>query len=128
MNSHFIKEKIAAKISQILDAEIPVDIAELDNINSSYGRLFYEGIKTDSSTMQNFHRFKFRWYDEKWDVGLDRIHLLENTLREAMPETFSDNSNIFHVRYYTINASSFNRENIGGNLFYCAELIFSIIF
>lgn len=128
MECRSIQEKTASIISQVIGTEIPADPINLDNIKSSCGRLFYEGTDCSSEKMETAYKFKFRWYDENWNVPLDKIHSLENYLREAAPEVFSDNSSSFYAKQYKINSSSFSHTNISGMLFYCAELNFSIIF
>lgn len=127
MDCRFLKEKIAEKISQLLDNEIPVDICDVDNINSSCGRLFYEGTDCDDDKMEKSYKFKFRWYDENWNVPLDKLHTLENFLREAVPEVFTDGVDVFFARYYKIRSSAFDKINISGMTFYCGELNFSIV-
>lgn len=127
MESRFLKEKVAGKISQVIEAEIPVEVYGVDDIRSSCGRIFYEGTEHNDDKMESAYKFKFRWYDENWNVPLDKIHVLENFLREAVPEVFSDGSNEFCVRHYKIRSSGFNQVNISGMSFYCGELNFSII-
>ncbi|MBR2508327.1 MAG: hypothetical protein IKB71_01120 [Lentisphaeria bacterium] len=128
MESAFIKEKIAAKISQLLDTEIPVNIPDIDSIDFSSGRLFYEGISYDKNKMQKSYNFRLCWYDENRNIPADKIHIVEEAFRTASPEIFSNGNNKFHVRYYNLKSANFSRVNTSGILYFCAELTFSIVF
>lgn len=127
MNDYLLKEQLAKKFSNIFGSSVPAEIPELDNIQNSCGRLFFEGSSWDNKKLQKSYDFKFRWYSKEKAEALEKINFLEKYLREAMPEIFFASQKHFYSRYYAVKSVKTDKINIAGTLYFYAELEFSLV-
>ena len=128
MEAEFLTNKLAKKFSKLTKVEVPAQIPPRDEIDDYCARLFFDGIKIDSSSLKHSYKFRLRYYAPDWKESNTGIDDAENYIRSGKPEIFTDGENKFYVRYFDIDTIYHHMYTASGVMHCYTEVAFSVIF
>lgn len=127
MSIEFLRKNLAAKISNLLDTEVPLFSRPSQIISSNSAKLNFDGMEIEEEKLQQCYNFIFSFFSADQKFAENQILKVEHMLRTSFPEIISDGENKFCIRYINIQNSSCRNFDSSGVFLYKAELNFSVI-
>ncbi len=126
MEKEFLTAKLTEKFSELTGSEIPLVSPGKDEICDRCGRLYFDGIECEKHSLRKTYKYRFRYYAENWFWSYGGILKVQDYLKNAKPEIFSNEKNKFFIRYFNINTIHEHLYTASGLMHCFSEIQFSV--